>query len=198
MKRIQYFILALSLMLTGIPTTAFASELVPELLETDKVSTDDILLYSSSCVVMDTQSGAILYSKNRSDKHYPASTTKILTTLLALERTQLTDNITFSKDMAIIASAAAQNEEFRKIAGTVTYSVENINYKAMVLETDETETDESNGETDESEAETPWSPTPNGETWIWYASLWTVPAEMTIFTKTPRQPWTTALKIMNV
>ena len=279
MKRIKYFILALSLMLTGVPITAFAAEnaapeadtveesqasdgsdslndaessdaqetqeteLVPTLLETDKVSTDDILLYSSSCVVMDTQSGAILYSKNRSDRHYPASITKILTTLLALERTQLTDNVTFSeeavysinwwessnmelqpgdeltmeqalygimlqsaneaaygvaeyvsgsveafaqdmndyakslgchfthftnasglhdddhyttaKDMAIIASAAAQNEEFRKIAGTVTYSVENINYKAMVPETEETQTDESDDETDGSETETP-------------------------------------------
>ena len=69
------------------------TELLPVLLETDKVTTDDILLYSASCVVMDTQTGAILYSKNRSDRHYPASITKILTTLLALEHTELTDNV---------------------------------------------------------------------------------------------------------
>ena len=30
------------------------TELLPVLLETDKVTTDDILLYSASCVVMDT------------------------------------------------------------------------------------------------------------------------------------------------
>lgn len=214
------------------------TELLPVLLETDKVTTDDILLYSASCVVMDTQTGAILYSKNRSDRHYPASITKILTTLLALERTELTDNVTFSeeavysinwwessnmelepgdeltmeqalygvmlqsaneaaygvaeyvsgsvdafaqemnnyaqslgcrmthfsnasglhddnhyttaKDMALIASAAIKNEEFRKITGTVTYSVENINYKAMVPETDED--DESDSQEDASQS----------------------------------------------
>ena len=42
------------------------------------------------------------------------------------------NHYTTAKDMALIASAAIKNEEFRKITGTVTYSVENINYKAMV------------------------------------------------------------------
>lgn len=269
MKRFTLFFLTLILSVTGVltilpqsPIRVYASEntsdpttqeketseqsetaeteLLPVLLDTDKVSTDDILLYSSACVVMDTQTGAILYSKNRSDRHYPASTTKILTTLLALERTNLDDNVTFSqkavdsitwwsssnmelkagdqltmeqalygimlqsaneaaygvaeyvsgssenfakdmtayavslgcrlsnftnasglhddqhyttaKDLATIASAAARNEAFRKITGTITYSVENIHYKVKEPESEEskdTETSEDSKKSDE-------------------------------------------------
>ncbi len=193
-------------------------------LPTDKVSTDDVLLYSSAAIVMDVDTGAILYEKNKSDRHFPASTTKIMTTLLALERCNLDEEITFSedavysitwdssnmalepgdsltveetlygvmlrsaneaanglgeyvsgsmeafaedmteyaielgcrrthftnasglhndehyttaKDLAIIASTAIQNETFAKIAGTVLYTVENVNYQVKKPETDE-------------------------------------------------------------
>jgi len=53
---------------------------------------------ASSAVVMDAETGLILYEKNPTDKHYPASITKILTTLLAIENRPLTDQVTFSKD----------------------------------------------------------------------------------------------------
>lgn len=55
-------------------------------------------IYSESGIVMDMDSGAILYAKNIHDQHYPASITKILTGLAALEHTQLTDKVKFSKD----------------------------------------------------------------------------------------------------
>lgn len=42
-------------------------------------------LVATSAIVMDVESGQILYEKNAYDKHYPASITKIMTTLLALE-----------------------------------------------------------------------------------------------------------------
>lgn len=55
-------------------------------------------IYSESGIVMDMDSGAVLYAKNIHDQHYPASITKILTGLVALEHTQLTDTVTFSPD----------------------------------------------------------------------------------------------------
>ena len=41
-------------------------------------------IYSESGIVMDVDTGTILYAKNIDDKHYPASITKIMTALVAL------------------------------------------------------------------------------------------------------------------
>ena len=40
---------------------------------------------AESAIVMEINTGTILYEKNINDKHYPASITKIMTTLLCLE-----------------------------------------------------------------------------------------------------------------
>lgn len=50
-----------------------------------------------SGVVMDMENGAILYGKSMDKKYYPASITKIMTALLALENSQMTDLVTFSE-----------------------------------------------------------------------------------------------------
>ena len=55
-------------------------------------------VYGASAIVMDMDSKAILYGKRANERHYPASITKLLTTLVALENAQLTDSITFSED----------------------------------------------------------------------------------------------------
>ena len=55
-------------------------------------------IYSESGIVMDMDSGAILYGKNIDDKHYPASITKILTALVVLENCDLQKKIKFSWD----------------------------------------------------------------------------------------------------
>ena len=51
---------------------------------------------AESAIVMDINTGTILYKKNIHDKHYPASITKIMTTLLCLENASLTDTVKFS------------------------------------------------------------------------------------------------------
>lgn len=48
-------------------------------------------------VVMEASTGQILYQKNMDEKRYPASITKVMTALLALEKGQLTDVITVSE-----------------------------------------------------------------------------------------------------
>ena len=55
-------------------------------------------VYAASAYVMDMDTGAVLYSKNAETKQYPASITKLMTILLALEHGSLEDEITFSHD----------------------------------------------------------------------------------------------------
>ena len=45
--------------------------------------------YGEAGIVMEVGSGAILYAKNIDDHHYPASITKTLTTLVAMENSDL-------------------------------------------------------------------------------------------------------------
>lgn len=67
---------------------------------------------SEGAVLMDADTGALLYSKNSETKYYPASITKLMTALLVAERTNLSDTVTFSK-------AATTNLE----AGAVTLNM---------------------------------------------------------------------------
>ena len=54
-------------------------------------------IHGKSGIVIDAKSGKILYEKKIDDKHYPASITKILTTLVAIENNKdLYEEVTFS------------------------------------------------------------------------------------------------------
>lgn len=55
-------------------------------------------VYADSAIVMDMNSGAVLYGKQTDVKHYPASITKLMTALVALENSQLTDEVLFSDE----------------------------------------------------------------------------------------------------
>ena len=55
-------------------------------------------IYSEAGIVMDADSGAILYAKNIDNPHYPASITKILTGLVAIENNELTKIVTVTPD----------------------------------------------------------------------------------------------------
>ena len=57
---------------------------------------EDLNLYSEAAVLIDAKTGAILYGKDADKKMYPASTTKILTAILALENCNLNDMVTVS------------------------------------------------------------------------------------------------------
>lgn len=53
---------------------------------------------AESAILMDLSSGAILYEKKAHKKQYPASITKIMTTLLAIENCSMGEIVTFSHD----------------------------------------------------------------------------------------------------
>ena len=53
---------------------------------------------AESAILIEAQTGTILYAKNIHQREYPASTTKILTTLIATERCQMDEIVSFSHD----------------------------------------------------------------------------------------------------
>lgn len=55
-------------------------------------------VWAESAVVMDMDSGTFLYSKNMDAVKYPASITKIMTTLIAMENSGPNERVTFSKN----------------------------------------------------------------------------------------------------
>ncbi len=61
--------------------------------ETDPLSLTPDFLYSDACIVIDAPSGKVLFEHNSRERMYPASTTKILTLLLALEMSNLSETV---------------------------------------------------------------------------------------------------------
>ena len=67
--------------------------------QTEATTTDNSLTLSAeTAILMDAASGEILYEKDAEKQMYPASITKLMTILLALENGNLTDEITFSHE----------------------------------------------------------------------------------------------------
>lgn len=84
MKLKKYFIIILMIFFILINTTSLAA--------TDY--SKDLHLYSNAAILIDADTGTILYSKNSKEKMYPASTTKILTAILAIEKCNMEDIVT--------------------------------------------------------------------------------------------------------
>lgn len=59
-------------------------------------ASNDITTYSPACILIESKTGKIIYEKSAYEKMFPASTTKIMTAILALEHCQLTDVATAS------------------------------------------------------------------------------------------------------
>lgn len=57
----------------------------------------DLNIYSDAVILVENKTGKVLYEKNSEQKMYPASTTKILTAIIAIENGNLNDNVTVSK-----------------------------------------------------------------------------------------------------
>lgn len=64
---------------------------------------------AESAILMDANTGVILYAKNIDKKAFPASTTKLLTCILAVENANLNDMITFSHDAVFSLERGSSN-----------------------------------------------------------------------------------------
>lgn len=83
-KRVIILVIAVSLFVTNL---AFAAPNPPNIV-------------AKSAIVIDAATGKILYSRNAEEKRYPASTTKIMSAIVALEHSNLDDIVTASKNAA--------------------------------------------------------------------------------------------------
>lgn len=66
--------------------------------ETTEQATSIPEIHAPSCILMNLNTGKILYNKNANEKMYPASTTKIMTAILTVENCNLNDVATVSHD----------------------------------------------------------------------------------------------------
>lgn len=64
---------------------------------------------AQAAILMDANTGVILYAKNIDEKLYPASTTKILTCLLAIENGNLDDMVDFSTEAVFSVPVGGSN-----------------------------------------------------------------------------------------
>ena len=88
MKRLFPFFICLSLILSFTPITAAAAVPWPT----------GVSIEADGGILMDADTGSILYGKNENQAYYPASITKILTALIVLEECELDEMVTFSHD----------------------------------------------------------------------------------------------------
>lgn len=101
-KRFLYIVISCILLLSN-TTTVFASEIDSTNDTTNEVQTTSEWpqapsVTAESAIIMDASTGLVLYEKNSTQAKYPASITKILTTLIAIENSSLSDTVTFSRD----------------------------------------------------------------------------------------------------
>ena len=67
----------------------------------------DVSIQADAGIVMDSDTGTVLYGKNMDQPYYPASITKILTALIVLEQCDLNEMVTFSHGLVESTSFAA-------------------------------------------------------------------------------------------
>lgn len=79
-------------------TVISAVAAVPQQVKAEQVWPEGPAIVSPSAIVMEVNTGTILYEKNSHQELYPASITKIMTTLLAIENCSLDEVVTFSAD----------------------------------------------------------------------------------------------------
>ncbi|MEG0564923.1 MAG: D-alanyl-D-alanine carboxypeptidase family protein [Hungatella sp.] len=86
MKKLYMMLLCLSMVLGLFPTQTLAATAWPA----------NVSIEAEGGIVMDADTGAVLYGKNLHIPYFPASITKILTALIVLERCGLDETVTFS------------------------------------------------------------------------------------------------------
>lgn len=95
-SRLAILLTALSVMLQGTVARAAAEEPVATGPDWAMDAAAAPAVVAESAILMDIDTGVIFYEKNIHERYYPASITKLLTCLVAVENSELTDIVTFS------------------------------------------------------------------------------------------------------
>ena len=64
---------------------------------------------AGGAILMEANTGTILYAKNIDDRFYPASTTKILTSLVAIENSEMNETVSFSQEVVFSIGKGTSN-----------------------------------------------------------------------------------------
>jgi len=98
MKKRFFIIMTLIITLFSLYTLSFAD-----------TTENDFQIYSSGSVLIDAKTGKILLQKDMNKKLYPASTTKILTAILAIENLNLDSKLTASRSAVMAIPSGYSN-----------------------------------------------------------------------------------------
>lgn len=91
--------------LTSFATTATTNENTKKVTQentnqtTEQTDNLELNLYSKSCILIECSTNRVAFEKNSNEKMYPASTTKLLTAILALEKCNLSDKVIITNEM---------------------------------------------------------------------------------------------------
>lgn len=91
-------------------------------------------IFSSAAVVMEAETGTVLYDKNMNEQLYPASITKLLTAILTVENCSLNEMVSFS-DTAVFS--VPRNSSHIAITPGEELSVENCLYGLLLASANE-------------------------------------------------------------
>lgn len=123
------------------PTTDPHTQAYYEPAETDSIKgwPEGPKIEAKAAVLMDVVTESVLYSKNADEKLYPASITKIMTTLLACENLDLKDNLVVSEAAAYGIEAGSSSiyaetgEEFTVQQALMAVMLESANEMALAV-----------------------------------------------------------------
>lgn len=88
-------------------------------------SSNQIQTLSQSCILIDSSTGKILYEKDSKKRKYPASTTKMMTAILTLEKCNLTDIATVN-ETAISKEAVPDGYTNAKLVAGEKFTIEQL------------------------------------------------------------------------
>ncbi len=100
MKLNKFFALLMAVMLAIMPLSAFAEPESDEVERSEGVVMDSTIKkepnvkYAESALLMDLDSGRLLYAKDPQERLFPASTTKMMTAIMALEQGDMSERVT--------------------------------------------------------------------------------------------------------
>ena len=117
-NRLLALIITVLLCISSLPSpTAQATETPPSLV-------------SESAVLLDADTGQVLYSKEMDKKQFPASITKIITVALGLENAELSDKIVMSEEAV---SSVGRDTSHIALTGGEEITFEHAAYAAMLM-----------------------------------------------------------------
>ncbi|MCI8407894.1 MAG: D-alanyl-D-alanine carboxypeptidase [Lachnospiraceae bacterium] len=144
MKKFLIKSLTIALLLSSIPSKKMQTECISPVSLTDITQPDENVSFpkgpkaksitSASAIVMDADTGLILYDKKSNVKHYPASITKIMTTLLCIENCTMNETVTFKESEVLNLESGASNID-TKVGETLT--IEQCLYAIMLASANE-------------------------------------------------------------